>query len=381
MASLHSSRRFVLLAFGVLVLAAIGTLLVLTVVKQRSLGPKAVVDGNPWDLGVIESGDEFQHTFVIRNEGRSPLMLKPGPKLCACTLTHLPTEPVPPGGEANVEVSFTESVKQELMKPGRSSKGVRVLTNDPENADILLEVRFTVSRRVAVSPSDLNLTIDSSKKTTPAERSGVVVVHSQRWDKFTLSATGMSNPLLQWHAESVSQEDLDEWEAIGAQRVKITMPPDLPEGVLAEWIDFIVTPSDGEPPQKARLDIHGRVAGRVEFYGPKVALGHLLRLGSVQQGQAAKANAVMKINEEPRQVKITRIESNPAFLKATVSPCTTGSNRGGVYRVEVEVPANAPLGSFLDPHSGVVRLYTNHPHLPRIELNVDFAVSATLTWN
>jgi hypothetical protein len=277
-----------------------------------------------------------------------------------------------------VDVSFTESVKRELMKAGRSTKGVRVLTNDPDNSDMLLEVAFTVSRRVALSPSDLNVTIDSSKMTSPGERSGIVIVHSQRWDKFALAATNTSNPAIQWRVEPASQDAIEEYEAKSAYRVTVTMSPDMPEGALSEWIDFTATPADGGPGQNVRLDIHGRVAGRVEFFGPKVVLGHLLRLGVVQQGQSARGSVVMKINTEPRQINVKRIEIEPAFLKAKITPCTTGSNKGGLYRIEVEVPANAPISSFLEPHLGVVRLHTDHPRLSRIELNVDFAVSSPL---
>ena len=118
--------------------------------------PRAVVDQTPWDLGVIESGEQFTHAFTIRNEGDGPLTLAQGPKLCACTVTNLPGRPVPPGGKAEVRVSFAESVKCEAMKHGRFSRGVRVLTNDPDHPDMLLEVSFTVDRRLVALPPDVH---------------------------------------------------------------------------------------------------------------------------------------------------------------------------------------------------------------------------------
>jgi hypothetical protein len=91
MAALHVYKRLMFLMVGVLTLAAAGVAaFALHGAKLGPTHPKAVVDQTPYDLGVIESGEEFQHTFIIRNEGQSPLTLAPGPKLCACTLTHLP---------------------------------------------------------------------------------------------------------------------------------------------------------------------------------------------------------------------------------------------------------------------------------------------------
>ena len=43
-------------------------------------GPKAAVDRQHWDLGIIESPEEFAHAFVIRNEGDTPLKLLARPE-------------------------------------------------------------------------------------------------------------------------------------------------------------------------------------------------------------------------------------------------------------------------------------------------------------
>ena len=53
-------------------------------------GPKAVVDRQDWDLGIIESPEEFAHAFIIRNEGDLPLKLSRGPSTCSCTVGNLP---------------------------------------------------------------------------------------------------------------------------------------------------------------------------------------------------------------------------------------------------------------------------------------------------
>jgi hypothetical protein len=159
----------------------------------------------------------------------------------------------------------------------------------------------------------------------------------------------------------------------------------MPEGRLAEWIDFAAKPAAGNRSRHTpcavsdgaccfRLEIQGRVAGRLEFFGPKVIERNVLRLGALRQGEPVRATVLMKINDPRRRLSVERIETEPTFLKARLVPYATGSKQIGLYRLEVEVPADAPMGAFLGPSAGVVRIRTDHPRLPTIELRVDFAV-------
>jgi hypothetical protein len=340
--------------------------------------PIAVVDHRSWDLGVIESGQELRHTFIIRNAGQTPLTLARGPKLCACTITDLPAEPVPPGGQAEVTMRFTESAKSDTLKPGRFSKGVRVLTNDPENPDLLLEITATVNRRVSVAPSPLTLLIDSSKPVSPRQRSAETLVYSERWQRFELSAVEASRKDLSWRTEPAKEAELKELKATGGCRIFVTLPPDMAEGRFVEWIDFAAVPSAAlgdapprhrsTPPEPAccfRLEIRGRVAGRLEFFGPKIVGSNVLRLGSLRQGEPVRDIVLMKINDPCRRLCVARIETDPAFLRARLAPYASGSKQSGLYRIEVEIPADAPSCAFLVGHCGVIRLRTDHPRLRR----------------
>jgi len=340
---------------------------------HAGVGPKAIVDHLSWDLGVIESGKELGHTFIVRNAGQVPLRLMPGPKLCACTVTGLPDEPIPPGGQAEVKMGFTEVAKRDELKPGHFSKGIRVLTNDPEHPDILLELTATVNRRVAVVPSPLTLTIDSSKPSS--RRSAETWIYSERWKAFELSSARASQKNIQWRIEPATEEKLNELKALSGYRVFVTMPAEMAEGRFADWIEFAAKPVAGKGEAACRLEIQGRVEGRLEFFGPKIVGRNVLRLGSLQQGEPARETVLMKINDQRRQLAVEQIEVEPAFLRARIVPYAAGPKPIGLYRVEVAIPADAPSGAFLGTHCGIVRLKTDHPRLPIIELRVDFAVA------
>ena len=218
-------------------------------------GPKAVVDHLSWDLGVIESGEELGHTFIIRNAGQAPLRLARGPKLCACTVTGLPDEPIPPGGQAEVKMGFTASAKKDEAQAGALLEGHPGAHQRSRNPDILLELTATVNRRVSVAPSPLTLAIDSSKPSSPRQRSAETLVYSERWKAFELSAVKPRGRTSSGGSSRRRKKNSRQLKARSGYRVFVTMPPEMAEGRFAEWIDFAAKPAaakDAAAPEAAR---------------------------------------------------------------------------------------------------------------------------------
>ena len=84
----------------------------------------------------------------------------------------------------------------------------------------------------------------------------------------------------------------------------------------------------------------------------------------------------MKVSDQRRRLTAERIETEPAFLHARLTPYAAGSRDVGLYRLEVEIPGDAPSCAYTGEHRGVVRLRTDHPRLRTIELQVDFVLAA-----
>ncbi len=359
-------------------------------------GPKALVDHLTYDLGVIESGAEIEHTFLIRNEGQAPLQLIEGPSSCACLLIELPKTPVPPGERVKVKMGITEAVKQDQLKPGHFSRDMHVLSNDPDHPDITLRLIATVNHRLTVMPLLATLAIDSSKPSSQQERSFEAWVYSERWEGFELSVAKLSQPQMQCRIEPAPEAKLEELHALHACRVVVTLPPEMPEGRFAEWIEFAarqkgvqnrlpvdwqqlaagpgLLPEPVSGPATCRLEIQGRVNGRLTFYSPKIVEGNVLQLGMRPRGQRVREILVMKVNDEQHRLA-ARIETEPAFLQARLTPYASGPKELGLYRLEVEIPADTPACAYTGKHRGVVRLRTDHPRLPLIELQVDFVLA------
>ncbi len=336
--------------------------------------PKAVVDRPLKELGVIETPEEFAQTFVIRNQGDAPLELSRGPSTCRCTVTELPDRPIPPGGRGDVRVGFSAAARRDTLKSGRLSQSVSVLCNDPDNPSLLLRIEATVRCRLAAAPSPITLAIASSDLPREEKRSAQTLIYSQTWDRFELAAVRMSRRGMTCRIERAPAKELDPFQARSGYRVRVALPADMPDGRFAESVEFAARPAaPAGPPRPLELQIDGSVDGRVTIFGPKVDDHGVLRLGVLQEGQGARETMVMKVHDERPTLVFRRVETDPAFMRVRVSAYQGPSATVGLYRIEVEIPREAPQCNFMGKDAGTIRLRTDHPRLRVIEWHVDFA--------
>jgi hypothetical protein len=253
-----------------------------------------------------------------------------------------------------------------------------VLTNDPAQPDMLLDTIGTVSRRLMAAPSPVTLTIDSSKPATERQRTVHAFIYSERWNRFALTLFKTSRPGMTWRSDPAEADTLKELHAQCGYRVEITMPEVMPEGRFLDWIEFVGKPSDAQKNagQAVQVDIQGSVNGRLVFYGAKIQNDRVLLLGTLEQGHRVRETVVLKINDPRRQLHVEHIETEPAFLQAKLLSYADAAKNNGLYRLEIEIPSDSPSCARMGEHPGVVRLKTDHPRLPVIELLVNFSLVA-----
>ncbi len=77
------------------------------------------------DFGVIkEANGKVTHTFVIKNTGKSPLVITRVVTACGCTTPSYETEPIAPGKESKIVVTFNPA-----GRPGQFVKSIAVYSN------------------------------------------------------------------------------------------------------------------------------------------------------------------------------------------------------------------------------------------------------------
>jgi len=79
------------------------------------------------DFGKINSGEKITYAFKFKNTGKSVLIISNVSTSCGCTISSYPKQPVKPGEESTIDVSFDSTGKY-----GLQTKSITVYTNaDP----------------------------------------------------------------------------------------------------------------------------------------------------------------------------------------------------------------------------------------------------------
>ena len=84
-----------------------------------------------WDFGDIERGKKVSHVFKFKNTGNAPLIIADVATSCGCTMPEYPREPIMPGQESQVKVTFNGEGWD------RFTKSVTLTVNTREGREIL----------------------------------------------------------------------------------------------------------------------------------------------------------------------------------------------------------------------------------------------------
>jgi hypothetical protein len=100
---------------------------------EKKNGPVISWEKNNHDFGNIVQGDKVEHIFYFTNTGNEPLIVSNVQVSCTCTTLKWSRDPIPPGGNGEVTVSFNSTGKM-----GIQNKPVTLITNaaNPEGSSI-----------------------------------------------------------------------------------------------------------------------------------------------------------------------------------------------------------------------------------------------------
>ena len=91
------------------------------------------------NFGEIQEADgKVSHTFVVKNEGTTPLVISNVTASCGCTTPEWTKEPIQAGKEGEVKVTFDPK-----NRPGNFMKTIRLYGNGMKNG-FLLTIRGKV---------------------------------------------------------------------------------------------------------------------------------------------------------------------------------------------------------------------------------------------
>ncbi|HQV01208.1 MAG TPA: DUF1573 domain-containing protein, partial [Bacteroidia bacterium] len=94
--------------------------------------PELDFEETRYHFGEVKQGEKINHTFKFTNTGNADLILATVSASCGCTVPEWNKEPIKPGEEGSIKVTFnTEG------KTGMQSKTISVMSNAKPGTRVL----------------------------------------------------------------------------------------------------------------------------------------------------------------------------------------------------------------------------------------------------
>jgi hypothetical protein len=310
--------------------------------------PKAVAPEPIKEAGFVGKGEKVVHEFVIQNDGDAPLELSDVQAACGCTATSY-DRAIAPGAAGKVRVELDTTTFA-----GPIAKGVTVYTNDPATPKIELTVRANVQPLLAVRPGYARFVKQAPQGKGKVEQ----MVWSPRGEAFEITKVDSPYPFLEVSYRPATDEDRAAVEATAGGYV-VDMALDYataPVGAIADRVVLHTT----HPRQKVvEIPVSGFVRPPVAVTPPVVDFGDV-KFAS----QPLKSTLHVQGFADGVDFAVTRFENDLPGIEAAIEPDTEAD--GKEFKIRLTLKPEMPKGVF----NGTIKLYTNHPRSPVVEVPV-----------
>lgn len=105
---------------------ALYNILLLLITAHALHAQKAVmkIDSPKYNFGFVREGEIVKMEFKIKNEGSEPLIITDTQVECSCTKVEKPAQPIMPGSEGVLKVTFDTNNKMD-----RQDRTVTIISN------------------------------------------------------------------------------------------------------------------------------------------------------------------------------------------------------------------------------------------------------------
>ena len=103
--------------------------------KQLKKAPKIVFDDTDYNFGKVKTGAMVKYSFTFTNMGKEDLIIRKVKSSCGCTATSPADKVIKKGKTSKIDIVFNTH-----GRTGRQHKTVTVITNDPNNPEVILNI-------------------------------------------------------------------------------------------------------------------------------------------------------------------------------------------------------------------------------------------------
>jgi hypothetical protein len=337
--------------------------------------PKVLVSERSYDFGAVERDTTVRHTFHFSNIGNAVLTLRAGTTTCTkCTIAELEKPEVKPGETVDVVVEYIASVDQPRFR-----QMAPIITNDPEQQRVELNISGKVTSKYRVIPDQLVLSKVSANETKTAEIK-IVAFLADEVKLVSHEFLGAETAAyFEARSEPIPKADLKEEDAKSGCRVIVTLKPGLPLGPFRQTIRLTLQMGDAED-TTVEVGIFGSIDSDISIVGPgwNDDLGKLT-IDSVKRAEGATRKLLLLVRGDHRHdLTIKPVKLDPPWLKVKLgepSPLAGGTVVQVPLTIEIP-PGTAPVNRLGSEQAklGEIVLETSHPQAKQIRLYLKFAI-------
>jgi len=327
--------------------------------------PKIEVTKTDYDFGVMDPFQVGQHTFKVKNVGEGPLLFVDHRSSCSCTASEFTKRAIQPGEETEVLVAWETKTTNERFR-----ESTTLVTNDPEQHEIRFNIEGNVLVHVGADPAE----IDFGRVRPDDKPKATTIVSSQTWDHFELAEFSSSVEGATWEIEPAPAEELEKLNAKSGYRVTVELPQ-LVRGPFREWLRFEVRPDDESlGTREFQMPLAGKVLRRLAVYGKGIDKHGNIQLGVAIARKGLRHRMFLKVYDDETKLAVQGIEVHPEYLNVQVTPDEKQGDQG-LYRLEIEVPVDAPAGRYQAQNAGELTIRFDHPRIKELRLRLHLAVA------
>jgi hypothetical protein len=325
-----------------LVLVAVLPLVAQEAPVESEAQPKAVVAEPVFDAGKVNKGAQVAHDFVIRNEGRETLEIIEVHPACGCTVADYDAS-IAPGesGKIHAVVDTTEFA-------GGISKGMTVLTNDPDNPRLVLTMKATVEPAIYLRPGFARFI--QAQNSDPGRVEQIIFTR----DLQDLEISGVESPYPFLKADVRPATDEEKLEDGTGKQWVVTLTLDYSQAPVGPLADYVRLATNHPKQNEVQIPVSGFIRPMMVFTPEAADFGQIKVDGNTGATVLLKSFANDEIDVSVDAASL------PPGVDVEVRPVEEGRS----YNVVITLGPELPTGSFDE----VIRLNTGHPKQPVVEL-------------
>lgn len=271
--------------------------------------PILSLDSVSHDFGTVAQGTKVVHDFVIKNTGKSDLVVQRVAPSCGCTATQLASPIIKPGATEKMQVSFDTS-----GFVGEKTKTVLITSNDADNPEQVVTLRGRVSASYSVNPARIDFG-DISSSSSEESRQREVTLSIENGSNLSITKITSLSPHLK--TTVISQQ---ENKAV----VRVEVAASAPQGELRDRVLFEL---DRGRIASINVPINASIKGDLRFSQKTISFG-------VVEGDEVLERRIQFENKGAHPVKIEEITTSSPGLTASMVEVQPG--RQGVLVVKLD---------------------------------------------